>query len=975
MATRQPDMMSEQLKQTTCPYCGVGCGVDISCNVSTRAITLDTVKGTPEHPANYGRLCVKGTNLLETNDLNGRLLHPTIAGQSVDWDTATDVIADKITSTIAQYGADAVAFYVSGQLLTEDYYVANKLMKGYIGSANIDTNSRLCMSSAVAAYKRAFGEDVVPCDYTDLECTDLLVITGSNTAWAHPVLFQRIQRAKLKNPNMKVIVVDPRKTETCTIADLHLPIKPGSDVALFNGLLSYANAQGRIDRTTVETYAEGLDKALESASSLTLGDVASVCGIELSKVKAFFGAFCEASRAITFYSMGVNQSSAGVDKAQAIINCHLATDLIAKDGCGPFSITGQPNAMGGREVGGLANMLAAHMDLDNPEHIESVKTYWDAPVMPKGQGLKAVDLFNAIEEGKVKFVWIMGTNPVVSMPNRVQVERALSKCEMVVVSDIVESNDTLAFAHIALPATGWSEKDGTVTNSERCISRQRGILPPPGNAKHDWQIMCDVATKMGFGEAFCFTHPSQIFCEYAGLTGYQNNGKRQLDLSPLQALSEVQYNGLSPIQWPFQNAALNTSSPCAKLEANNKPNLISKRPFEDKQFSTPSGKAKLIPVVYKAPLQVTSGAYPFVVNSGRARDQWHTMTRTGKAAKLLAHMPSASVYINPKDAADLGVANNDLVSLTSAVCQDAPVIYPVKADTDMREGEVFIPIHWSAQWGSHSKLGVLYASAVDPISGQPELKHAAVAIAPVHYATYGKLFLTSKLQSSHDSKTNIDSPSIDNPNIDNHDTLKEMCDYWNKTPLEAGGATSSGSSSEEALSVLNVASNKGRREFTQSLIPQLPQNAVLLQFHHHTYSVCLALVDDTLSFAAFLGDEPEKTARAPADAHTTAAAAPHSTSTWSVPNEWLASLLNTSISTDIQRNLLRGQVDEAFLNGDVVCSCFEVREKTITNAVEEGCSSVAELGEALKCGTNCGSCKPALSQLIDKHLVIEIQSI
>lgn len=957
MPTRQPDMMSEQLRQTTCPYCGVGCGVDISCNVSTRAITLDTVKGTPEHPANYGRLCVKGTNLLETNDVKGRLLHPTMAGQSVDWDTVTDVIANKITSTIAQYGADAVAFYVSGQLLTEDYYIANKLMKGYIGSANIDTNSRLCMSSAVAAYKRAFGEDVVPCDYTDLECTDLLVITGSNAAWAHPVLFQRIQRAKLKNPKMKVIVVDPRKTETCTIADLHLPIKPGSDVALFNGLLSYANAQGRIDKSIVERYAEGLDETLKSANALTLDDVAEVCDLDINSIKAFFDAFCEASSAITFYSMGVNQSSAGVDKAQAIINCHLAMDLIAKDGCGPFSITGQPNAMGGREVGGLANMLAAHMDLENPEHISAVKTYWNAPVMPKGQGLKAVDLFNAIESGKVKFVWIMGTNPVVSMPNRGQVERALSKCDMVVVSDIVESNDTLNYAHIALPASGWSEKDGTVTNSERRISRQRGILPPPGSAKHDWQILCEVAGKMGFGEAFNFTHPSQIFCEYAGLTGYQNNGKRQLDLSPLQALSEAQYNGLSPLQWPFQNAVLNTPSPSAKLSANNKPNLISKRPFEDKQFSTPSGKAKLIPVVYKAPLQVTSGAYPFIANSGRARDQWHTMTRTGKAAKLLAHMPSASVYINPKDAAELGVANNDLVSLTSAVCKDAPVIYPVKTDTDTRKGEVFIPIHWSAQWGSHSKLGALYASAVDPISGQPELKHAAVAIAPVRYATYGKLFLSSKIGSSRDSKTSID----------NHDALKKVCDYWNKTPLEAEGATSKESSSEESLSVLNVASNKSRREFTQTLLPRLPQNTVLLQFHQHTFSVCLALVDGLLCFAAFLGDEPEKTGAA--------FVAADATSTWSVPNAWLASLLNTPISSELQRNLLRGQVDEAFLNGDVVCSCFEVREKTITDAITIGCSSVSELGKQLNCGTNCGSCKPALSQLIDKHLVIETQSV
>ena len=947
MATPQPDIMSEQLRQTTCPYCGVGCGVDISCNVSKRAVTLDTVKGTPEHPANFGRLCVKGTNLLETNGLNGRLLHPTMAGKSVDWDTATDVIADKIASTIAQYGADAVAFYVSGQLLTEDYYIANKLMKGYIGSANIDTNSRLCMSSAVAAYKRAFGEDVVPCDYADLESTDLLVITGSNTAWAHPVLFQRIQRAKLKNPHMKVVVIDPRKTETCTIADLHLAIKPGSDVALFNGLLRFANKQGRVNKASVGRFADGLDEALESASASTLSEVAKICDVDASSVKTFYEIFCEATRAITFYSMGVNQSSAGVDKAQAIINCHLATDLIAKEGCGPFSITGQPNAMGGREVGGLANMLAAHMDLENPEHINAVKTYWNAPVMPKGQGLKAVDLFNAIERGKVRFVWIMGTNPVVSMPNRAQVERALSKCDMVVVSDIVESTDTLKYAHIALPATGWSEKDGTVTNSERRISRQRGILPPPGSAKHDWQIMCDVAVKMGFAEAFNFTHPSQIFCEYAGLTGYQNNGQRQLDLSPLQNITQAQYDAMSPLQWPFT-----TSDELQGMQG-----LNSKRPFADKQFSTPNGKAKLIPVVFKAPQQQTSKLFPFVVNSGRARDQWHTMTRTGKAAKLLAHMPRAYVHINPKDTAALGVENGALVSLSSAVCNDVPVIYPVKADTDMREGEVFIPIHWSAQWGSHSKLGALYDSAVDPISGQPELKHAAVAIAPVHFATYGKLFISSAMQSTHTAEIG---PF-------NEDALKHVCDYWSKTPLERTDASADISRSDAALSVLNVASNNSRRDFTQSLIPLLPQNAVLLQFHHLTYSVCLALVDDILCFAAFLGDEPEKATRALAPAHIE--------NTGSVPNSWLASLLNTPISTGIQRNLLRGQVDDSFLNGDVVCSCFEVREKTITHAIEEGCSSVVALGKALKCGTNCGSCKPALSKLIDKHLVIETQSV
>ena len=947
MATLQPDLLSEQLRQTTCPYCGVGCGVDVSCNVSSRAVTLDTVKGTPEHPANYGRLCVKGTNLLETNDHHGRLLHPTMAGKSVDWDMATDAIAQTITSTVAQYGADAVAFYVSGQLLTEDYYIANKLMKGYIGSANIDTNSRLCMSSAVAAYKRAFGEDVVPCDYTDLECTDLLVITGSNTAWAHPVLFQRIQRAKLKNPEMKVVVVDPRKTETCTIADIHLALKPGSDVALFNGLLNYANQLGRIDKASVAAFADGLDEALESAKNFTLSEIANICDVALETVKAFFDSFCQASRVITFYSMGVNQSSAGVDKAQAIINCHLALDLIARDGCGPFSITGQPNAMGGREVGGLANMLAAHMDLDDPAHIEAVKTYWDAPVMPNGQGLKAVDLFNAIECGKIKFVWIMGTNPVVSMPNRHQVERALASCEMVVVSDIVASNDTLKFAHIALPATGWSEKDGTVTNSERRISRQRGLIPPPGSAKHDWQIMCDVAIKMGFREAFSYTHPVQIFCEYAGLTGYQNNGKRQLDLSPLKALTEAQYNGLSPQQWPFQ-------SPKVQFKSHT---LISKRPFEDRKFSTPNGKARIIPVTYKVPIQLTSKQYPFVANSGRARDQWHTMTRTGKTAKLLAHMPIASVHIHPLDAKSVGVENGDYVTLASGTCVESPVIYPVKIDLDVRLGEVFIPIHWSAEWGSHSKLGALYASAVDPISGQPELKHAAVAIAPARFATYGQVFCTE------DKSSAVKSHTLSSDALIGEEKIKTVCDYWAKTPLDTSQVKLrnhhlNADNLVPPAMAFNIASYQNRRQLTRALTQVLPPNAILLQVYHGNYSVSLVLVDNTLVMAAFLGEAPAK-----------------SQSEWAVPNAWLASLLGREMTVETQRKLLRGQVDESFLNGNVVCSCFEVREKTITDAIKNGCHSVTELGEKLKCGTQCGSCKPALSQLIDQHLVIETHSV
>ena len=951
MPIPQPETTTEQIRQTTCPYCGVGCGVDISCNVSARAITLDNVKGTPEHPANFGRLCIKGANLLETNDLKGRLLFPTIAGERVDWDTATSTIADKITSTIAQYGADAVAFYVSGQLLTEDYYIANKLMKGFIGSANIDTNSRLCMSSAVSAYKRAFGEDVVPCNYSDLENTDLLVITGSNTAWAHPVLFQRITRAKLRNPNMKVVVIDPRRTETCTIADVHLAIKPGSDVALFNGLLDFAQSTDRINYTAVSQFAEGLASTLESAASLTIEEVVQQCDIPTLQLKAFYSLFCSSPRVVTFYSMGVNQSAFGVDKAQSIINCHLALDLIGKEGCGPFSITGQPNAMGGREVGGLANMLAAHLDLDNEAHVQAVQTYWNAPVMPAQQGLKAVDLFNAVEQGKVKFIWIMGTNPVVSMPNRLQVERALRKCDMVVVSDIVASNDTLNFAHVALPATGWSEKNGTVTNSERRISRQRGILAAPGEAKHDWQIMCDVAKAMGFDGAFSFSHPAQIFSEYAGLTGYQNDGKRLLDLSPLQGLSEAQYDGLSPIQWPIRQA----------FEQGDE--LVSLRPFADKQFPTASGKARLVPVKFNPPLQLTNTAYPFIVNSGRVRDQWHTMTRTGKTTKLLAHMTEACVHIHPDDGETLGLSNGDLASLKSAAMETtsmkttaksnddevseitnnetkvkakvndngitaSAVIYPVKIEPFMRKGEVFIPIHWSGQWGSHSKLGALYTSAVDAISGQPELKHAAASITPVSYDVYG-----SFLFGEHCDEC----------------ALKESVDFWAKTLVST-------SDNAEAVA-LNFAKNGKRADIVKALLTVLPQNAVQHQFHHNDYSVCIALKNDVLCFIAVLSDEPMTPK-----------------SECYMPSNWLASLLDNPLSLEKQYKLMRCEVDESFLNGSVVCSCFNVREKPINEAIKNGVNSVNELGLKLKCGTNCGSCKPALADMLSQSKSIKFHA-
>jgi len=909
MATPKLETQLRQA-QTTCPYCGVGCGVDISCNVNERTTSLDKVSGTPEHPANYGRLCVKGTNLLETNDLSGRLLHPTMAGAKVDWDTATSAVADKITQTIAEYGPDAVAFYVSGQLLTEDYYVANKLMKGFIGSANIDTNSRLCMSSAVTAYKRAFGEDVVPCDYADLECTSLLVLTGSNTAWAHPVLFQRIQRAKMRNPDMKVVVIDPRETETCTIADLHLPLKAGSDVALFNGLLQFAHAKNAIDVKAISAFTQGLDEAIASASSAEHKEVADLCGLGEAELTTFYEWFINAESAVTFYSMGVNQSSAGVDKANAIINCHLALDFIAKPGCGPFSITGQPNAMGGREVGGLANMLAAHCDLENPSHRENVKTFWQSPTMPTKGGLKAVELFSAMAAGSIKFVWIMGTNPVVSMPYREQVEAALEKCEMVVVSDIVQSNDTLAFADIALPATGWSEKDGTVTNSERRISRQRGIMPPPGEAKHDWQIMCDVANKMGFNNAFAYSHPSEIFDEHARLTAYNNESARLLNLASLAGKSQAQYDAMTPVQWPLTRNADQTNS--------------SIRPFYNKVFSTPSGKANFVAVKFNAPIQEISSEFPFVLNSGRMRDQWHTMTRTGKAPMLHAHTAHANLYIHPEDAQKMGVAPYDYVALRSKVSGETPCIFPVQVDKRQRLGDVFVPIHWSGEWGSHSKLAKLYAPATDPLSGQPELKHGAVSIVPVTFASYGSLFISNECLLVGDRE---------NPMGVFDNTL----DYWAKNVLENGEA-------------LTIASQSTPQALVTRLLNTLPNHWVCYQHKSAGSHVLICTYDNVFCFMAFFGEQ-----------------SPSTKPRYKVPNGWVDSVLNQPFTPEKLASFLRCEVDDEFLNGQVICSCFSVREKTINQAIEKGCSSVSALGETLKCGTNCGSCKPALATLINDY--------
>ena len=574
--------MAETVK-TTCPYCGVGCGVIAQTDQNGKV----TIKGDLAHPANFGKLCAKGSALAETLDLEDRLLYPEVHGKQVSWDNALQAAADGLHKIREQYGPDAIGFYVSGQLLTEDYYVANKLMKGFIGSANIDTNSRLCMSSSVAGHKRAFGSDTVPGNYQDWDQADLVALVGSNAAWCHPILYQRLIKAQ-HSRQTKLVVIDPRRTPTCDTADLHLALKPGSDVRLFNGLLAHLANMGHTDNAFVTNHTNGLKDALAQArkDAPDMASLAKACGLPEEDITAFFDLFANTEKTLTVYSQGVNQSSQGTDKVNAIINCHLLTGRIGRAGMGPFSITGQPNAMGGREVGGLANTLAAHMEFDDNSH-DIVSRFWQTDRLATKPGLKAVDMFRAVHDGQIKAIWIMATNPAVSMPDANFIRQALEKCPLVIVSDIMGNTDSLQYAHIALPAQGWGEKDGTVTNSERRLSRQRPFLSAPAETRPDWWIISEVAKHMGFEKSFDYKSPNEIFREHAALSAFENNGTRDFDISGLG------YD-FAPVQWP-----VNAANPTGKS-----------RFFEQGIFYTKTNAPVLLPFAPKPPLMTPTNHTP-----------------------------------------------------------------------------------------------------------------------------------------------------------------------------------------------------------------------------------------------------------------------------------------------------------------------------------------------------------------------------
>ena len=704
---------------TTCPYCGVGCGV-----LAKAGRDRIEIAGDPDHPANRGRLCVKGSALGETLSTEDRLLHPMIRGRSgaftrVGWPDALDAVAEGFARVLAENGPDAIAFYLSGQLLTEDYYVANKLMKGFLGSANVDTNSRLCMASSVAGHRRAFGTDTVPGSYADLDEADLLVLTGSNAAWCHPILWQRIV-ANRERRGARIVVIDPRMTATASEADLALPIRPGMDAVLFAGLFVHLADAGRLDRAYIEAHTAGFAAALERARQIApdAAATAAACGLPIEDVGRLFSWFAATKRTVTLYSQGVNQSAQGTDKVNAIINCHLATGRIGRPGMGPFSLTGQPNAMGGREVGGLANMLAAHMGFGRDE-VDRVGRFWQAPRMAQREGLKAVALFDAVAARKVRALWVMATNPAVSLPRADAVRHALAGLDHFVVSDNVLSNDTIGSgAKILLPAAAWGEKDGTVTNSERRISRQRAFLDPPGETRPDWWIVAEVGKRLGFAPAFSWPDAAAVFREHAALSAFENAGTRDFDLGGLSTVSAAGYAALAPVQWPVRTAG----------------DAADKRFFARGGFFTPDGRARFVAIEPPALAAATDADHPYRLNTGRLRDHWHSMTRTAKAPTLGRHAVEPVVAVAPADAAAAGLADGDYAEIATA---HGRATLRVAVDAGQQPGMLFAPIHWSGETAGTARIGALVQPATDPHSGQPELKSTPAAIRRVAHGLEG----------------------------------------------------------------------------------------------------------------------------------------------------------------------------------------------------------------------------------------------
>ena len=902
--------------KSTCCYCGTGCGVIIEGDGEK----ITDVRGDPVHPANFGKLCTKGSTLAHTvspSALSGRARYPEVRMSRdqprtrSDWDTTLDHLVDRFAETIRVYGPDSVGFYVSGQLLTEDYYVFNKLAKGLIGTNNIDTNSRLCMSSAVTGYQKTLGVDAPPCSYEDLDHATCLFIAGSNTAFAHPILFRRIEAAREKNPDLKIIVVDPRRTDTAAFADLHLAILPGTDVALFHAMLHVMLWEEWIDRDYIAAHTENFDALRTIVREMSPAVAAEICGIKADDIITAARWFAQSSATLSLYCQGLNQSISGTAKNASLINLHLATGQIGKSGAGPFSLTGQPNAMGGREVGGLATSLAAHRDIANPVHREEMMRLWGADRISDKRGHTAVEMFDAAKKGEIKLLWIACTNPAQSLPDLTQVQAALQTAELVVLQDAYRNTETAAFADVLLPATSWGEKDGTVTNSERRISRVRAATAGPQEARHDWEIVCDFARRLeqrlrpGKPTLFGFDSPEAVWNEHREATR-----GRDLDIT---GMSYAMLDSLGPQQWPLPTGAT----------------IGKARLYEDGLFPTETGRAQFFVERYKAVAEKVDTRYPLALTTGRLRDQWHGMSRTGNVARLFGHAPEPRLNVNPNDLSRRGLKDGELVKIES---RRGTIYSLVEASDTMRSGQVYLPMHWGKRFlGGKDSAGVntLTVPAFDPYSRQPELKHSAVKVSAAELSW--------------------------------HLTAFAACD------------------GDENILLDDLQVMQSEVAFFSAVLIGRDRPGVLVRAAHHgaPSSAWLEKLDRLLGLENDMALRYEDARRASSRRMLIEADFLRAVRLCGEPGaiesgEWLREWLVAGKPVAEIRRLLLSPATNApsgfVLSGRVVCQCFNVTEDSITTALSDIAGGPREryaaLQAQLKCGTNCGSCMPELRQLV-----------
>ena len=901
--------------RSTCCYCGVGCGVLIK----TEAGRIAGVRGDPDHPANFGRLCTKGATLHLTaapKTIAARALYPEVrfsreaARERTDWSAALDLAAEKFAAIIARHGPDAVAFYGAGQWLTEDYYVFNKLVKGLIGSNNLDTNSRLCMSSAVAGYKMTLGADSPPASYEDIAATSCLFIAGSNTAFAHPIAFRRVEDARKANPELKLVVVDPRRTDTAEAADLHLALLPGTDVALYNAMLHVMLWEGWIDRDYIDAHTAGFEAVKRTVREYTPAMASSICGLAKKDIERAAEWFATSPATMSMYCQGLNQYSFGSYNNAALINLHLATAQIGKPGAGPFSLTGQPNAMGGREVGGLANLLSGHRDLANPAHRAEVAALWGVDSVPEAPGKSAVELFKALKAGEIKAVWIACTNPAQSMPDQTLVHEALRTAEFVVVQEAFVGTETCAFADLLLPAATWGEKDGTVTNSERRISRVSAAVAPPGEARPDWEIGVDFARrlgeKLGRGELarrmFAFETAEAVWNEHRETTR-----GRDLDIT---GLSYALLDERGPQQWPFPEGA-----------ASGKVRL-----YDDGIYPTADGRANFVVCEHRVTAESPSSRYPLHLITGRLRDQWHGMSRTGIVPRLYSHESEPLLHMHPDDLARRGLEDGDLVTVKS---RRGSIALKVLAATTVRPGQCFLPMHWGGNSMGGLGINALTPAAFDPNSKQPELKHAAVQVAKFDL----KPSLVALCRSESDAEGGDSA-------VETMARLRPLLAGFPYASLTLAGR-------ETPVVVLKLRGEQIPAETIAAVDAALglddPTRVLSYQDSRRDVAKRALMHGETLSAVRLAGE-------------TRAA-------------EWLSDMMAqgkpaTELRPWLFAPLAQPPVGQS-ARGKVICNCFDVSEDEILTALKGG-ESLDALQTRTKCGTNCGSCIPELKRMADQ---------